>query len=255
MQEPERQQMSFFDRQRAVGGNTQFVSMNKLSLLLLAFCGALVGCVSAADKADDSGWVNLFNGKDLDGWVQHGGKARYRFEDGQLIGTCVSNTPNSFLCSSRDYTNFILEVDFKTPTGLNSGVQIRSHVYDKPTEFEWKGEKKKIPADRVHGLQVEIDPSDRAWSGGIYEEGRRGWLNDLKANEQARKAYKKEEWNHYRIEAKGDSIKTWINGVPAADLKDSLAMSGIIAFQVHGVGKRAEVLEVRFRNARLKELP
>ena len=73
--------------------------MNKPFLLVLTICGALAGCVSAADKAEDSGWVNLFNGKNLDGWEQHGGKARYRFEDGQLIGTCVSNTPNSFLCT------------------------------------------------------------------------------------------------------------------------------------------------------------
>ena len=222
-----------------------------LSLLLVT----LTVAASAADKSEEGGWVNLFNGKNLDGWEQRGGKAKYRIEDGQLVGTCVSNTPNSFLCSTRDYTNFILEVDFKVPTGLNSGVQVRSHVFDKPTEVEWKGKPYKVPAGRVHGLQVEIDPSDRAWSGGIYEEGRRGWLNNLKENEPARKAYKKDDWNHYRVEAKGDSIKTWINDVPAADLRDSLTPAGFIAFQVHGVGKRTDFLEVRFRNARIKELP
>ena len=229
--------------------------MNKPFLLILTICGALVGCVSAADKADDSGWVNLFNGKNLDGWAQQGGKAKYRYEHGELIGNTVSNTPNSFLCTTREYTNFVLELEFKTQPGLNSGVQIRSHAYDKPTEVEWKGKTFKVPAGRVHGLQVEIDPSDRAWSGGIYEEGRRGWLNDLKENEPARKSYKKEGWNHYRIEAKGDSIKTWINGVPAADLQDSLTPAGFIALQVHGIGKRTAELEVRFRKLRIKELP
>lgn len=222
-----------------------------LSLLLLTVTVA----ASAADKSDEAGWVNLFNGKNLDGWVQQGGKAKYRYEHGELIGNTVTNTPNSFLCTTREYTNFVLELEFKTQTGLNSGVQIRSHAYDKPTEVEWKGKKVKVPAGRVHGLQVEIDPSDRAWSGGIFEEGRRGWLNDLKENEPARKSYKKEDWNHYRIEAKGDSIKTWINGVAAADLKDSMTPAGFIALQVHGIGKRTVELEVRFRKVRLKELP
>ncbi len=207
-----------------------------------------------ADGAD-AGWVNLFNGKNLDGWKQRGGQAKYRVEDGQIIGSTVPNTPNSFLCTARDYTNFIVEVEFKVPTGLNSGVQIRSHAFDQATVLEVKGKTVKVPSGRVHGYQVEIDPSARAWTGGIYDEGRRGWLNDLKNNEAARKAFKTEGWNKFRIEARGDSLKTWINGVAAADLKDSLTASGFIALQVHGVGKREDVLEVRFRNVRLQELP
>jgi hypothetical protein len=118
------------------------------------------------------------------------------------------------------------------------------------------GKTKKIPADRVHGYQVEIDPSDRAWSGGIYDEGRRGWLNNLKDNEPARKAFKQNEWNHYRIVCKGDSIKTWINGVPAADLKDDLTAEGVIALQVHGIGSSQEKVgkQIRWRNIRIKQL-
>jgi hypothetical protein len=105
----------------------------------------------------------------------------------------------------------------------------------------------------VHGYQVEIDPSKRGWTGGIYDESRRGWLYDLKKNEPARKAFKQNDWNKFRIECRGPSIKTWLNGVPAADLKDSLTASGFIALQVHGVGKKAEPMEVRFRNLRIKE--
>jgi hypothetical protein len=208
---------------------------------------------SLAASADDA-WTPLFNGKNLDGWVQRGGKAKYRVEDGQVVGTCVPNTGNSFLCTKRAYADFILELEFKVNPKLNSGVQIRSHCFDKKTMVESKGKKMTIPANRVHGYQVEIDPSARAWTGGIYDEGRRGWLNDLKNNEPARKAFKQNEWNQFRIECRGDSIKTWLNGVAAADLKDSMTPTGFIALQVHGVGKEEEPREVRFRNLRIKEL-
>ena len=111
-----------------------------------------------------------------------------------------------------------------------------------------------IPAGRVHGYQVEIDPSDRAWTAGIYDEGRRGWLNDLANNEPARKAFKQGDWNKLRVECRGDSIKTWLNGVPAADLHDDMTPKGFIALQVHGVGARTEPLEVRWRNIRIAEV-
>lgn len=226
--------------------------MFKMRLLI----PTLVACTTAAlCAADSAGWKPLFNGRDLDGWTQKGGKAKYRFEHGELIGTTQPNTPNSFLCTARDYTNFILDLEFKVAEGLNSGVQIRSHAYDQPTEIQWKGKTIKVPAGRVHGYQVEIDTTERAWSGGIYEEGRRLWLNDLTKNDAARKAFKHNDWNHYHIEAVGDSLKTTINGVPAAELKDSQDASGFIALQVHGIGKRTNNLEIRFRNVRIKELP
>jgi hypothetical protein len=226
-----------------------------LAIAVLAALGVLTA-VSALPAADsEEGWVDLFNGKDLDGWVQRGGKAKYRAEDKQIVGTSVPNTPNSFLCTKKDYADFILELEFKVQDGLNSGVQIRSQYVEEGKEVESAGKKiKGGPGGRVFGYQVEIDPSARAWTGGIYDEGRRGWLNDLKDNEAARKAFKAGEWNKFRIECKGDSIKTWLNGVPAADLKDSVTRSGFIGLQVHGVGKKEEALEVRFRNLRIKEL-
>ena len=220
--------------------------------LVLALSSSLALTAFAADNA---GWKNLVLGETLEGWVQKGGAAKYRVDKGEIIGSTAPNTPNSFLCTTRDFTNFILEVEYKVAEGLNSGVQIRSHAYDHPTEVEWKGKTYKVKAGTVHGYQVEIDTTKRAWSGGIYEEGRRGWLNNLTNNPAAQKAFKQNEWNKYHIEAIGDSLKTSINGVPAADLKDAQDASGFIALQVHGVGKRTNDLEVRFRNIRIKELP
>ena len=198
--------------------------------------------------ADD--WKPLFDGKSLDGWEQKGGAAKYRVEDGQVVGTSVPNTSNSFLCTTKNYGDFILELEFKVDPRLNSGVQIRSQCFDEPMNVAGK----KIPAGRVHGYQVEIDPSDRAWSGGIYDEGRRGWLNNLEKNEAARKAFKQDDWNQFRVECRGDSIKTWVNGVPAADLTDGMTPEGFIALQVHGVGAEKEPREVRWRNIRIQEL-
>jgi len=143
----------------------------------------------SADKESEDGWVSLFNGKNLDGWVQRGGKAHYRAEKGQIVGSSAPNTSNSFLCTKKEYSNFILELEFKVEPGLNSGVQVRSQYDEK--------------RNRVFGYQVEIDPSDRAWTGGIYDEGRRGWLYDLKNHEAARKAFKPNEWNKFHIESKG----------------------------------------------------
>lgn len=209
----------------------------------------------AAEDKEKDGWVNLFNGKDLDGWEQHGGKAKYHVENGEIVGTTVPKTPNSFLCTKKQYGDFILELDFKVDDGLNSGIQVRSEVFDKPTSAEINGKTYKFAADRVHGYQVEIDPSERAYTGGIYDEGRRAWLAKLDGpdKEAARKAFKHNEWNHFKIECKGDSIKTWLNGVPAAELKDNVTPKGLIALQVHGT-KSEKPLEVRWKNIRIKEL-
>ena len=194
-------------------------------------------------QAEETPWTALFDGKSLQGWSQKGGKAKYSVEDGCIVGRTVPKTPNSFLCTTKHYGDFTLEYEFKIDPRLNSGVQIRSHVKDK---------------NRVFGYQVEIDPDtdrNRMWTGGIYDEGRRGWLNDLSKNEPARKAFKPGEWNKIRVHAQGDSIKTWLNGVAAADLIDSMTPSGLIGLQVHGIGNKKDgPYEVRWRNIRIKDL-
>jgi hypothetical protein len=206
--------------------------------------------------AEEEGLQPLFDGKTLDAFTIKGGQAKFRVENGEIIGTRVPNTENTFLCTNKEYGDFILELEFKVDPELNSGVQIRSHAYDQPREVETKkGKKRTFPAGRVHGYQVEIDPSPRSYSGAIYDEARRAvFLADLADNEPARKAFKQRDWNKFRIECRGDSIKTWINGVPAVDLKDDMTKKGFIALQVHGVGPREQPLEVRWRNLKIKEL-
>lgn len=191
--------------------------------------------------AGDDGWEMLFNGKDFTGFKQLNGEANYTVEDGMMVGTTKLNTPNSFMATEKTYGDFILEVDLLVDPSMNSGIQIRSLS------------KQEYNDGRVHGYQVEIDPAARAWSGGIYDEARRGWLYPLDVNQKGRTAFRNGEWNHYRIEAIGNSIRTWINGIPCADLIDDLTSEGFIAFQVHGI-RRAEQegKQIKWKNIKIK---
>ncbi len=202
--------------------------------------------------ADD--WKPLFNGKNLDGWVQHGGKAAYRIDGNAIVGTTAPNTPNSFLCTEKDYGDFELEIQFKVDSRMNSGVQFRSVRSETPLVYDFNGKEYKVKADVVHGYQYEIDPSDRKWTAGVFDESRRGWLFNLKENPEAGAAFKKNEWNQLRLLVQGDHIQTWINGVAAADFHDDLTPNGFIALQVHGVGDKKEPMEIRWRDIRLKAL-
>jgi hypothetical protein len=211
---------------------------NSWILLAVAWITFSISCEKSTKQLEN--WVPLFDGNTLNGWLQRGGTAIYSVENESIVGLSKVKSPNSFLCTAKNYSDFILELEVKVDSTLNSGIQIRSNSLPEYKEGQ------------VHGYQVEIDPSARAWSGGIYDEGRRGWLNDLKDNEPARKAFKNGEWNHYRISAIGDSIKTWLNGVPAAALRDSMTATGFIALQVHG--SKTDSLEVRWRNIRIQDL-
>lgn len=191
---------------------------------------------------EDKDWKKLFNGKNLRGWEQKGGNADYHVEDGMIVGTAVAKTPNSFLCTKKHYSDFILEyeVKYKNPgETFNSGVQIRSNT--DPEYF--KG--------RVHGYQVEFDPSERAWTGGIYDESRRGWLNNLLHDEKARQAIKLDDWNKIRVEAIGHSICTWVNGVPVANLLDDMTASGFFGLQVHNVNEAQAGRAIMWKNIRI----
>src|ERR1700742_4382280 len=169
---------------------------------------------------------SLFDGKTLKGWKRLAGTADYKVEDGAIVGTTVLNSGNTFLVTDKEYGNYILEMDVKIESPLsNSGIQSRSH-FD-PAGHEGKG--------LVYGRQFEIDPSDRKWSGGIYDEGRRDWLYPLELNAKAKPAFKVNEWNHYRIECIGSSIKTWVNGTATAYMVDTVDNKGFIGLQVHGI--------------------
>lgn len=192
-------------------------------------------------------WINLFDGSTLTGWVTRGGIADFRAENGEIIGTSRPNSPNTFLVLERPFDNFELLLEVKQNKDLNSGIQIRSIVEGGEGGLDNR-------SGRLIGYQVELDPSPRAYTGGIYEEGRRGWLAPLIDAPYARVAYHPGEWNHVRIVASGPIVRTWINGVPAASLFDAAAIGRHIALQVHDVGDKTDPLEVRFRTIRVREL-
>ncbi len=189
-------------------------------------------------------WEELFDGASLEGWVVRGGSAEFRVEDGEIVGVTRPSSSNTFLVSRRTYGDFELLLEFIQHPELNSGVQIRSTVEGGLEHRD----------GRVIGYQVELDPSARAYTGGLYDEGRRGWLYPLIDAPYARKAYRSGEWNRLRVVAEGPLVRTWINGVPAASAFDAQDVSGHLALQVHGVGERSEPLEVRFRNVRIRSL-
>lgn len=185
-------------------------------------------------------WDDLFNGRNLKGWQKLNGTAEYKVENGMIIGVSKMNTPNTFLATRKSYGDFILEFEFKVDDGLNSGVQFRS-LSDKA-----------YMNGRVHGYQFEIDASKRAWTGGIYDEARRGWLYDLTRYPDAQNALKPGAWNMARIEAIGNNIRTWVNGVPCANILDEETASGFIALQVHSISDASrEGKTVAWRNIRI----
>ena len=150
---------------------------------------------------DKEPWIELI-GDNLDNWEQLNGSADYKLVNGTIEGLSVLNSPNSFLCTKELYSDFILEFDVLVDPVMNSGVQIRSHSLP---EYD---------NGRVHGYQVELDPTDRAWSGGIYDEARRMWLYPLDRNPEGQKAFVDGEFNHLRVEAIGNCIRTWCKGIP-----------------------------------------
>ncbi len=220
--------------------NNQFCIIDMMKTkhtLLFIFIGA--GMVATAQAP---GWKPLFDGKTLNGWVQKTGKATYQVVDGEIVGTTVSNSPNSFLCTEKEYENFILEADVAVDEGMNSGLQFRSHA------------RPDYRNNVVYGLQAEVDPTDRAWSGGVYDEQRREWLYIPNINPDGKKAFRRNaQWNHYRVEALGNTIRTFINGVPVAYLIDTIVEKGFIGLQVHGGGADLPAgKKARFKNIRIR---
>jgi hypothetical protein len=199
---------------------------------------ALAGMAVQAQQKD---WETLFNGKNLNNWNKLNGTAGFVVEDGCITGVSAMNTPNTFLATAGEYTSFVLEYELKMDAGLNSGVQIRSHS---------------LPAyenGRVHGLQVECDDSRRAWSGGIYDEGRNGWRYPLEYNLAAKKAYQNGQWNRFRVVAYENHIMTWINDVACANLVEENTETGFIALQVHAINNQElEGRKIRWRNIRIR---
>ncbi len=190
-------------------------------------------------------WTSLINGNQLKGWKIIGGKATFNVEDGAIVGYTVTNSRNTFLATEKDYGDFVLELDIKVEDSLmNSGVQTRSHAYMQDNEG----------LGRVYGRQVELDPSARKWSGGIYDEQRRLWLYPTNYNPAVQAVYKPGDFNHIRVECKGRVMKTWLNGTAAACVIDSVDPTGFIALQVHDIGDKTQLAGKRtwFKNIRIQ---
>src|SRR5688572_4049749 len=201
----------------------------------------LIASPGIGQVKNSSEGIRLFNGKDLKGWKILGGKAKYEVKNGEIIGTTVSNEPNSFLTTEETFGDFILTLEFKNESGINSGIQFRSE--SKPD----------YQNGRVHGYQLEIDPSPRAWTGGIYDEARRLWLYPLEYNPAAKKALKPTDWNTARIECIGNTLRIFINGVPTSHVVDDMTLKGFIALQVHSINKPEDAgKQVQWRNILLQ---
>lgn len=207
-------------------------------------------CLGLSQPIYAGPWQTLFNGKDLTGWKVLNGTAPYVVEDGAIVGTTVVGSPNAFLATEQTFADFILELEIKQEVApTNSGVQFRG--LSTPGYMN----------NRVHGYQCEIDPGERAWSGGIYDEARRGWLYPVTLNPPARTAYKYGEWNRVRIEAIGDSLRTWINGAPVAHVVDGMTREGFVALQIHSIsnasaaGRRVLFRDIRIQTTDLQPSP
>jgi hypothetical protein len=219
-------------------------------VLKTELAAAIVILLSAGSIAlsDEEGWVPMFDGKTLDGWKVRGGFASYKVEDGAIVGSTVEGSPNTFLCKG-EFLDFILELDVKCDPALNSGVQVRSHVYEKDDPDP----KNKSRAGVVYGPQCEIALKKIGAAGRFYDEGRRGkWLAEIKPD--AKDVFKDDDWNRYRIVVQGNRYRSWVNGVAASDFTDDVDASGVIGLQVRGIAKGQGPYQVRWRNVRIRVL-
>ena len=231
--------------------------------LPLASPTALGQAVGLDDSFAPSAWTDLFDHRSIKGWVVRG-PAKFEVVDGVLVGHAAASSTNSFLCTEASYDDFVLEVEFRCDAPLNSGVQVHG-------EFV---------AGRVQGHQVEIDADvarGRLWSGGIYDEGRKGWLDPADGemgarggafSEQGRRIAnaltndrKRDGWSWLHVVARGGELTAWLDGELRGHVRDAAPEHGFVALQVHSVDEKTlraapdGALAVRFRTVRIHPLP
>jgi hypothetical protein len=224
-----------------------------LWLLAIVAVSISAGLWTTEGRAAEEAWVSLFDGKSLDGWTVRGGSATYKVEDGMIVGTTATVGPNTFLCRG-PFADFVLEFEVLCDTPLNSGVQIRSHVYEKDTPQESMPTRIR-KAGEIYGYQCEIADGALGVAGNFWDEARRTrWLDDFAAKPEARAAFKNGEWNKYRIVAQGQRIRSWVNSIPCADFEDAKDSSGFIGLQVHSIKSGTGPYQVRWRNIRIRTL-
>lgn len=240
-------------------------------MIHILFVSVAMICSAECEKepsAQNDGWVNLFDGKTLNGWKilnedysYQGNQPEFYVQDGMIICNTKSDVGGGYLVTENNYDDFILELDVKIDPSLNSGIQCRGQIWQKDTVATYlagdaKGtiSQRHFKAGYVWGYQIEIDSSSRAWSGGLYEPGNRGWLVRLTDNEEAQKAFRPLEWNHFKILMKGNVIQAWVNGVQTVDTTDDMNSSGFIGLQFHGAGKEQNDLKSYWKNLKIKTL-
>ncbi|MEH6588347.1 MAG: family 16 glycoside hydrolase [Halioglobus sp.] len=212
----------------------------KKALLILAFIAVFFAAYLVLIKPSgeplqlEEHYSWLYDGKSLEGWRVIGGESTFE-ADGESIKGIHGPGDNTFLRTEKSYADFNLRMQMRWDELGNSGVLFRAQ------QREDDG--------RAYGYQYELDHSDRAWSAGIYDEARRGWLFNLENNQTAREAIKLDDWNDIEINARGGKLKTWINGVVAATVVDAFDAQGFIALQVHS----GDIGIMRWRNIRIRE--
>lgn len=239
------------------------------SVLAITIAGFIITMACQNRSAEKEGWHDLFDGKTLNGWkvlnqdwTHPDTKPDFYVDNNMIVCNTVMGNEGGYLITEKSYSDFILELDVKIDTSLNSGIQCRGRQWDKDTssiyvagDADLTKHDSKWKAGDAWGYQIEVDPSARAWSGGLYEPCNRGWLVTLKDNESARKAFKPMDWNHFKIVMKGNRIQTWVNNVPTVDTTDDMTSSGFIGFQFHGVSYEWQKDKKSFwKNIRIKEL-
>jgi hypothetical protein len=216
---------------------------------IICFC-SVFAIIAFSLEAQKPGMTPLFDGKTLKGWKVRSGFASYQVVDGAIVGTTAEGSGNTFLCTLKEYGDFVLEFEVKFDPELNSGVQFRSHAYEKETILvDSAGNKHTFPADRVFGYQFEIATIR---SGGIYDEARRAVF--IGGPDKAAAPIKTSEWNKCRIIAQGDHIITFVNGTMIADFHDAADSKGFFGLQVHQIAKGQGPFSVRWRNINIREL-
>jgi len=190
------------------------------------------------------GFKSLFNGKDLTGWTARGGTCEFKVEDGVIIGTCVPGSNSTYLCTDReDFKDFVFTCDIKWEVDGNTGVMFRA-----------KRKPGKKGGEVVFGPQAEMEgfERDRGWSGGIYGQSCGGYFYPLwlRSHEKVRNALGREKWNRITVSAKGNVVRTWVNGIPAAHWEDDGTYpTGYFGLQIH----KGDQGTVHFRNLQVKE--
>lgn len=221
---------------------------------IIAF--ALPGEDETASRSHANGWIDLFDGRTLNGWVHLNGSHRYTVEEGALVGRTQTGSPNSFLCTTQEFSDFEMELDVMVDSVTNSGIQIRSKV--RPLTV---GEGHDLRAGRVNGPQVELQRNHgpgTPTTGLIYGEALgTGWLSAEEKIKNGHHYLFNEGWNHIRILAEGARILTWVNGHPVEDLTNEEVYKthsrGFIGLQMHGMPD-GRLYTMRWKNIRIREL-